>query len=99
MMSSGRYPCCVPRANETERALATKVNEAVCRCDDFHSLKEVPTLYIDALHHTIRSVVACYGEFYHRVTISDALDYAQHNGDAVPARTSTSQAGRTVKLL
>lgn len=63
---------------ETDRELATKLNQAVCRCGAVHRLQEVCILYIDSLHPTTRKMVAQYWESHLRTTYRDVEDFGQH---------------------
>lgn len=49
------------------------------------------------LHPTVRSVVARYRKSHRQTTYSDVSDFAQHEGDAIRARTSTPQSTRLLK--
>lgn len=84
---------------KTEQKLADKLNQAICRCINVHPPNKVLTLCIDALHPTIRSVMNCCRECHSRVIYLDLVDYTQHEGDTVEARTSTFQAGCMSKPL
>lgn len=86
-------------AMETERELAAKLNQSIGCCSNIQPPEEDLTFYIIALHPKIRTVVARYREFHRRAAYLNLADYAQHERNAVRARTSTYHAGCLTKLL
>lgn len=83
----------------TGRKLSTRSNKAICRCGNVHLPEEVPLLYTSALHPATSTSVARYRESHPRDTYLDVVDFAQHEGGAVLARTKSSQLGRVKTLL
>lgn len=61
---------------EPKLELATKLKQSTCRRGNMLPPEEVLTLYIDALHPTIRSVVARYRESHRRATYLDIVYFA-----------------------
>lgn len=78
---------------KTRHELYIWLGRAICRCANFHRPEEVLILYTDPLHTATRMVVARYRESPLRAVYLDIVDFAQHEGDAVWARTISSQLG------
>lgn len=59
---------------ETERELATRMNQTVCRCGNAYPPEEVLTLYIDAHHPPIYSLVAWFRESHRGAPYPDVVE-------------------------